>query len=69
MATRSSILAWEIPWTEGPGGPQSGGSQRVRLSAHTHTHTHRLISTVLYIRQYYYPSFAGKENKVKFAKH
>ena len=36
---------------------------------HTHTHTHRLISTVLYIRQYYYPSFAGKENKVKFAKH
>ena len=20
MATQSSILAWEIPWTEGPGG-------------------------------------------------
>ena len=20
MATHSSILAWEIPWTEGPGG-------------------------------------------------
>ena len=20
MATRSSILAWRIPWTEGPGG-------------------------------------------------
>ena len=29
MATRSSILAWEIPWTEEPGGPQSMGSQRV----------------------------------------
>ena len=26
----SSILAWEIPWTEGPGGLQSMGSQRVR---------------------------------------
>ena len=23
MATHSSILAWEIPWTEGPGGLQS----------------------------------------------
>ena len=29
MATHSSILAWEIPWTEGPGGLQSMGSQRV----------------------------------------
>ena len=27
MATHSSILAWEIPWTEGPGGLQSMGSQ------------------------------------------
>ena len=29
MATHSSILAWEIPWREEPGGPQSMGSQRV----------------------------------------
>ena len=29
MATHSSILAWEIPWTEDPGGLQSMGSQRV----------------------------------------
>ena len=27
VATRSSILAWEIPWTEEPGGLQSMGSQ------------------------------------------
>jgi len=27
--THSSILAWEIPWTEEPGGLQSMGSQRV----------------------------------------
>ena len=26
MATHSRILAWEIPWTEGPGGLQSMGS-------------------------------------------
>ena len=29
MATRSSILAQEIPWTEEPGGLQSKGSQRI----------------------------------------
>ena len=29
MATHSSILAWEIPWTEEPGGLQSMWSQRV----------------------------------------
>ena len=29
MATHSIILAWEIPWTEEPGGLQSMGSQRV----------------------------------------
>ena len=28
MATHSCILAWEIPWTEEPGGLQSMGSQR-----------------------------------------
>ena len=28
MATHSSILPWEIPWTEKPGGLQSTGSQR-----------------------------------------
>ena len=29
VATHSSILAWEIPWTEEPGGLQSMGDQRV----------------------------------------
>ena len=32
MATHSSILAWESPWTEEPGGLQSTGSQRVSVS-------------------------------------
>ena len=30
IATCSRILAWEIPWTEEPGGLQFMGSQRVR---------------------------------------
>ena len=30
MATHSSVLAWRIPWTEEPGGPQSTVLQRVR---------------------------------------
>ena len=28
MATHSNIFAWEIPWTEEPGGLQSMGSQK-----------------------------------------
>ena len=34
MAAHSSILAWEIPWTEEPGGLQSMGLQKswTRLS-------------------------------------
>ena len=30
MATHSSILAWEIPWTEEPGELQTMESQRVQ---------------------------------------
>ena len=37
MAAHSSILAWEIPWAEEPGGLQSMGSKK---ESHTHTHTH-----------------------------
>ena len=34
MATHSSTLAWEIPWTEEPGGLQPVESQsRTRLSS------------------------------------
>ena len=45
MTTHSSILAWEIPWTEETGGLQPMGSQRVvhdyvTECACTHTHTH-----------------------------
>ena len=39
MATHSSILAWEIPWTEEPGGVQSMESQRVMHDWVTNTYT------------------------------
>ena len=42
MATHSSILAWEIPWTEKPGGLQSVGSQRVRHDLATRQQIHIL---------------------------
>ena len=39
MATHSSILIWEIPWTEEPSGLQSMGSQRVeRFWSTEHEH-------------------------------
>ena len=31
MATHSSILAWETPWTEEPGGLQSMGSRKSQI--------------------------------------
>ena len=39
MATRSSIFAWRIPWTEEPAGLQSMGSQRVGHNGVTNTFT------------------------------
>ena len=50
MAIHSSILAWEIPWTEEPGRVQSMGSQRVGhdrgTNTHTHTHDVKLTSSL-----------------------
>ena len=37
MATHSSILAWEIPWTEEAGQLQSMGSQKVKHDLMTNT--------------------------------
>ena len=48
MAIHSSILAWEIPWTEEPGGltesprpwhhKESNRTECVHVCTHTHTH-------------------------------
>ena len=71
MVTHSSILAWEIPWTEEPGGLQSMEWQRdmiEELSTHVyvcacasvrvHTHTHgRMPSRLLGSPLQHYPLF------------
>ena len=57
MATHSIILAWRIPWTEEPGGPQSMGLQRADMTdrtttaymythTHAHAHTHACFCTL-----------------------
>ena len=51
MATRSSILAWKIPWTEEPGGLPSMGSQRVR---------HNLVTQ----QQQYIKTYMLKKKKI-----
>ena len=51
MVTYSSILAWEIPWTEEPGRLQSMGSQRVGHNSTTRqqaTTTNRLEEIQLF---------------------
>ena len=40
MATHTSSLAWEIPWTEEPGGLQFIGSE---LDTNEHTHISRFV--------------------------
>ena len=44
MATHSSILAWQIPWTEEHGGLQSTGLQRVGHDQRLHFHFCRWIT-------------------------
>ena len=46
-ATHSSILAWEIPWTEEPGGLESMGLQKSRTQLTTET-TATLLGISLY---------------------
>ena len=43
MATRFSVLAWRIPWTEEPGWLQSTGSQRVRQDSGDLARTHAMV--------------------------
>ena len=47
MATHCSILAWEIPWAEEPGGLQSMESQRVKHNLETKQQQHWQRVTVV----------------------
>ena len=42
MATHSSTLAWEVPWTERPGGLQCVGSHKRQMLRSTAQHHQRL---------------------------
>ena len=47
MATHSSILAWEISWTEEPGGLQSMGLKRVGQESAQHQFIFSFLSNLL----------------------
>ena len=50
LTTHSGILAWEIQWTEEPGGYNPWGRKRIghdletKQQPHTYTHTHILAT-------------------------
>ena len=49
MVTHSSIPDWTVPWTEGPGGQQSMGLQKVGhglMSKHQHTGSNSAMRTL-----------------------
>ena len=48
MTTHSSILVWEIPWTEKPGGTEDpGGLQSTGLQSQTRLHMHLQIQMLI----------------------
>ena len=49
MATQSSILAWEIPWTEEPGGLQSRGHKESDTTEQLRTHAELLVPDIVWL--------------------
>ena len=45
MATHSSFLAWEIPWTENLEGSRPWDHKESDMTEHTHTHTYTHTQT------------------------
>ena len=43
MAPHSSILAWNVPWTEEPGGLQSMGSQKSQTRLATNNYLKSIL--------------------------
>ena len=52
MATHSSILAWEMPWAEEPGGLQSMGSQNSRVQLSNWTGMYDSKYMVSFLREF-----------------
>ena len=53
MATHSSTLAWEIPWTEESGGLQFMGSQSVRHDLVANNNNITLLNEVSWTLSFY----------------
>ena len=66
MATHSNILAWRIPWMEGPRGLQSTGSQRVRHDLATSLHFSHLCMTTGKTIAFTVCTFVGIINSLLF---
>ena len=64
IAIQSSILAWEIPWTEEPGRLQSMGLQRVQHNWAINIHTHMWIfwGVLLNCRTWFFRCGMGPES-------
>ena len=59
LASHASILAWEIPWTEEPGGPQSMGHKRVAYNLATkQQQTYHIITINIYVCIYFLSFFS-----------
>ena len=70
MVTYSSILAWEIPWTEEPGRLQSMGvgKSQTSLSGHTtHPHTHIRFKHKTYSQVGFLSANTGQDPDYLFA--
>ena len=50
MATHSSVLAWRIPWTEGPGGLQSMGRKESDMPEQPSTAQHTVLLSAIVIQ-------------------
>ena len=62
VAPHSSVLAWRIPWTEEPGGPQSMVLQRVGLDWATNTLALQPLSNAGVKNRAWYDSPAWRGN-------
>ena len=62
MAIHSSIPAWEIPWTEEPGGLQSMGLQRVGHDCTTNAFTSEISLGTVYLFEKTLPSILTQGN-------
>ena len=63
MATHSSILAWEIPWTEETGRLQSMGCQRVRHNLVTEQQQQRVLLSVTQVSKVPSWSHVGEQRE------